>query len=168
MAIKVDRFRVLNKQRGQANILATFDVNFGAFSVRGYELVQHNNKTFVGVPANVYKNREDKWDRFNFIVYNDSKGEQLEQAIHNMAMEELKRRKDAVPSQGNNNYGNDRGGYNRGGGNRGGYGGGGNRGGGGYGRGGNRGGGQRNNNDYGNQEQSNQGFTESFEDDLPF
>lgn len=104
MAIKIDRFRVENKQRGQATVLASFDVNLGAMTVRGYELIQHNGKMFVSVPANVYKNRDNKWDRFNFIVYNDSKGEQLEQTIQSMASEELKRRKGAVQNSGG--YGN--------------------------------------------------------------
>lgn len=98
--VVIDRFRVLNDQRGKATIVASFDVKLSFVTIRGYEIVKVGNKDpFIAVPANAYKKSDGSgWDRFNFIVYEGSKGEQLQAEIERLAMEELRRRSGSVPA----------------------------------------------------------------------
>lgn len=106
MALKIDRFRILNKKRGSAQILATFDVNLGPLTIRGYEIVRAGNNTFVSAPANVYKKSDGSgWDRFNFVVYDGPKGEALEKQIETDAMDELRRRGAAAQPAKKESYG---------------------------------------------------------------
>lgn len=91
--MKIDRFKILNKNRGKATIMASFDVNFGPMTIRGYEIVKiGNGQPFVSEPANVYKKDDGSWDRFAFVVYNDAKGENMQNQIQTAAFDELRRR----------------------------------------------------------------------------
>jgi len=94
--IKIDRFRVENKDRGKARILGSFDVNFGPMTIRGYEIVQLEDRTFISEPNNAYKNKEGSWTRFNFVLYNGPKGEQIQENIKELAFDELRRRQPAA------------------------------------------------------------------------
>ena len=99
--VKIENFKIKNQQRGRATTLATFDVNLGALSIKGAELIRlDDGKTFASMPNNRYKGSDGQWKRFNFIGFNGDRGNKLIGEILKMSQEEYKRRTAGSTSQG--------------------------------------------------------------------
>lgn len=95
MAVKIDRFRIVNKQRGNAKILAIFTVQIGPLQINGVELIQAGRTKFVAFPNRRYNagsQKRPEWKTFNYIWFDGSKGEALKKDIEQAALEELERR----------------------------------------------------------------------------
>jgi hypothetical protein len=89
---------VKNVQRGKAYLMARFDVNFGAMTIKGFELVKVGDKVFVSEPYNLWKPKNDPnadLQRFSYVWFNGDKGKRLQGEIANIAKDEYRRRSQA-------------------------------------------------------------------------
>ena len=104
--IKIERMNVKNTQRGKAYLMARFDVNLGALTIKGFELVQVGDKVFVSEPYNLWKPKEPNAElkRFTYVFFNGEKGQSLKDMISNSAKDEYRRRNQA-PQQDQNAWG---------------------------------------------------------------
>lgn len=100
MAVSLTDFKVANRKskNGGAITLATFGVNLGAITIKGYELVKltSSGKVFVAVPGNRFQNEAKEWKTYRHIHYNGDRGSALETEIQKLAADEYKRRASAV------------------------------------------------------------------------
>lgn len=95
MAVKIDRFRIINRERGNTTILASFTADIGIMEFNGVEIVESAKGTFIAFPNRRYNAGTEKrpdWKTFNYIWFKGSKGEALKREIEQAAFEELERR----------------------------------------------------------------------------
>lgn len=98
MAVTIDNFRIKNQARGRngkVTLLATFDVNLGAISIKGVELLrmEQNNNIWASVPHNRYQDkRTQEWRKFNYVGFNGERGNALLAEFTRMAEDEYRRR----------------------------------------------------------------------------
>jgi len=94
MAVTVENFRIKNQQRGRATLLATYDVNLGAISIKGIELLKlDKGNIFASAPHNRYQDkRTNEWRRFNYIGFNGERGNSLLAEITKLGEDEYRRR----------------------------------------------------------------------------
>lgn len=99
MSVVIEKFRVVNRKRGSATCLCSFDANMGALSIKGLEVIQlTGGKVFLGLPNNRYQDKQSgEWRTFNYVAFNGERGAQLQEQLLGMAKEEYSRRNTSSP-----------------------------------------------------------------------
>lgn len=88
--MQITNFRRTNREKGTVLVLATFSVDFGAFDVNGWEIIQPaSGDAFVSKPNN-WNSKTKK--EFPYIFFKKGEGQRIYDEIVGMAFDELDRR----------------------------------------------------------------------------
>lgn len=98
--IVIERFSVKNDTRGKATLVATFNVNLGPMTINGMELIRLDSGVeFVSPPSRNYQIEGGEWRRFNYVHFNEDRGDRLKDAILEAAKDELARAGNPAPAR---------------------------------------------------------------------